>query len=200
MNYFSSTSGGDVSVIQASADAELQQSIEVSFFNSFFDNEPKQRQMTLQQLVHKLTKHEIRANKNGPSFSPAVYPEGVTRANNNAVYVTALVLDVDDGTPYNKLKDKFAPFAHVYYTSYRHTSEHAKYRVVIFLSEPILADEWAEFWHRANQYFEHMDPATKDSSRLYALPVRPEGGIYEAMYSPGKLLSRADLPELLPGT
>lgn len=168
--------------------------ISISFIRSEADNQPRAATLSKAKFINQLTCHAIRDKKSGPAFIPAVFKSGAKRQNQNVEYLTALVLDVDDGTPYSTLLERLGPYEHVFYTSHSHRPEHPKYRIVIFLEEAIPATDWPAFWQRASAYFGHMDASTKDASRLYFLPSHPKGTASEARHHSGRLLKVDDLP------
>lgn len=95
--------------------------------------------------------------------------------------VTALILDIDG--KFKKGKEEWhevidpdwalaqVPFRAVAHTSYNHTPEHPKYRIIIPLREPISAKQhhrlWWYFFEKLNR---KIDPACKDASRIFYLP------------------------------
>lgn len=172
-----------------------QELIEFCSVTSSHDNTPKKHILSLSTLVSRLSAHPERAKKDGPAIIPAVFKDGEKRASANVERMTALVLDVDDGTPFEALYPLVEPFAHVYHTSHSHSPEHPKYRIIIFLAKPIPVAQWASFWLRAAQYFKHMDPATKDPARLYYTPAHPPGAKFETRFNPGVLLTTEHLSE-----
>lgn len=162
------------------------------------DKFPKPHEYVISGFVTRFGQHQERADKDGPAIIPAILKKGSTRATKNVESMTALILDVDDGTPYADLLPRVQPFAHFYHTSHSHSPELPKYRVIIFLAEPIPVAEWAEFWLRAQAYFGHMDPSTKDPARLYFAPAHPPDAVFETSFSPGVLLTSAHLPRIEP--
>ena len=169
-----------------------------SSVNSCRDNIPRPHEYVISGFVTRISQHQERADKDGPAIIPALFKKGSTRATKNVETMTALVLDVDDGTPYADLLPRVQPFAHLYHTSHSHSPEHPKYRVIIFLADPIPVAEWPEFWQRAFAYFGHMDPATKDPARLYFAPAHPPGAVFEIHFNPGALLTNGHLPQIKP--
>lgn len=167
-----------------------------ALLSSKTDNHPKAKEGSLAEWIATFQKHVERASKDGPGFVPAVFKADGKRCTADVVEVSALVLDIDDGTPYSQLLPKLGVFAHIYHTSHSHTPEHPKYRVVLLLDSPVPTTDWQTFWHRAQQFFGHMDPATKDPCRLYFLPSHPPGAEFETRYNPGRLLSATDLPDV----
>lgn len=132
-------------------------------------------------------------------WSPARYPEGVNRAKSRVVDVSCLVLDYDDGTTLRAAHEQWADWEHVMHTSWSHSKEHHKCRVVVPLLKPVPADGWARVHHWAMDR-STADEVCKDPSRIYFLPSHPVdapewGGVW---HGPQGFL---DLdPETLPKT
>lgn len=135
--------------------------------------------------------------KYGRAWTPAVYPPGANRANRNVGVVSLLVVDLDhlddlelieafglleglryiahpshsDGLPKPPPSDPTAP-----------PRADRCWRVVIALSEPVLAADWPRFWTAAMARLGlAADPSCCDAARLYFLPSRradaPDGQV-----------------------
>jgi hypothetical protein len=111
-----------------------------------------------------------------PLWGPTVYGPPwtergrlVCRRADNTCSVGMVVLDVDDGTPIDELLvgDVFA----IAHTSWSHTEEVPKWRVVMPLAEPVPAQDWPEVWRGVAHRWPCVDPATKDPSRMYYVPA-----------------------------
>src|SRR3979409_1193380 len=63
------------------------------------DNRPAAMTLQWPELVARLSRHDVRAAKDGPACSPVTYPPGTTRAKANVEQIYALVLDVDHIDP-----------------------------------------------------------------------------------------------------
>ena len=199
MEYFNSNEiSSELEEVARSTDALpdfYQELIEFSSIKRLNDIRPIRHSTTIGELVRRLGKHSERKDKEGPAIIPAVFKDGMPRAAANVERLTALVLDIDKGPPYDVLFPKFKPFAHVYHTTHSHTPEHPRYRVIIFLAQPIAVDQWAVFWSSANRYFGHMDEATKDPCRLFYSPAHPPGAEFETRFNPGVLLTAEHLSQ-----
>lgn len=132
------------------------------------------------------------ANKSeGEGWSPVIF-SGDVRAKKNAERVHCLVLDYDKGT--TSLEDAFdfwsfqafASFkktgfttACLVHTSYSHTSEHPKFRVVMPLSRPVDVKEFEVIWNHvkdlATKAGHELDESCKDPSRFWFLPACKPG-------------------------
>lgn len=70
-------------------------------------------------------------------------------------------------------------YSRAVYTSWSHTPEHPKFRVLVETSRPMAADEFERVWRwmraRAAQAGHVIDVATKNPSRFWFLPRRREG-------------------------
>lgn len=62
------------------------------------------------------------------------------------------------------------------HTSRSHRPEWPRFRVVLVLSRPVSAFEYAELWARLEERAGHVDVQTKDCSRLWYLPAKVDGG------------------------
>ena len=145
-------------------------------FNSSKDNQPKQGSLTWHEFAEEFRRHPERKNKDGTAWSPVSFIRGSTRKKENVEHIYMAVLDVDDGTPYETLLERFSGFSYLAHSSFSHKSEHHKYRVIVPLAEPVHASEWDSVWARFNQFAGGKnDASVKDASRLYFMPGHPAG-------------------------
>jgi hypothetical protein len=150
-------------------------------FANAFDNAPKPRSYTWTELCSRLTTFRVypgvgddKKLRSGrvPCWSPATYPEGKTRAAEHVDEVTMLVLDYDDGTPIEVALERWRDWPLAWYTSWNHTREKHRFRVVIPLARRIPAQLWLRVWTwAANRSAGKIDPACKDPSRVYFIPA-----------------------------
>jgi putative DNA primase/helicase len=170
-------------IFENAAAAQTSEPFEFVLFRSIADTVPSPQKSTIPQFVERFSKPAVLTAKGGPAWSPAVYLEGVNRSKSGVAAVTALVMDVDDGTPIKELHRKLEGYAYFWHTSYSHTPEHPKYRIVVFLAAPVPAAQWGELWLRAQAWMGgHLDPATKDAlacwlrcKRQVSVPVDRDG-------------------------
>lgn len=171
----------------------------ISEFQGHQDNKPKAVCFTWPEFCHAFNKHIIRAEKNGPAWSPASFAPNGLRKNEHVEAIAFAVIDVDNGVPVEELQDKAKKYACLIHSSHSHTLEKPKYRVIIPFAKPVSKTEWPEVWARINLLVgQSNDPATKDPSRLYYKPACPNlnsGQFVHVM--PGVPISIDDLP-LLP--
>lgn len=156
----------------------IAEDISFSFLKNNTDNYPKKQTDHWNNLKTFFSRHVERAHKDGPAWSPATYAEGATRCNKNAEFLQLAALDVDDGFPIEAMLDRLKDLGLAAYchSSYSHTPEKHKYRVILLLSRKVSAAEWGTIWNGINTMMGGVtDPAAKDVSRLYYLPSRPPG-------------------------
>ena len=88
------------------------------------------------------------------------------------------------------------------YSTFSHDPQSGafKYRLVLPLSDPVIAGEWGDIWLRLSAHFDDQcDPSAKDASRLQFLPACPQGRLQDAEDAEfdGAPLDVSTLPELL---
>ena len=94
---------------------------------------------------------------------------------------------------------RLEPYWYLAHTTYQHTPERPRWRVVLPLAASVPAKQWSQTWRRAHAALcPETDPNCKDASRQYYLPSHPPGAQPEARYHEGRLLDPATLPELPP--
>jgi putative DNA primase/helicase len=166
------------------------------YFKNEKDNEPKQRSDTWEGIVRKLGAFEVKPHKSGTLWSSVIYQPGSKRGNKGVQYVTMAVLDIDEVQSLYQLQQQLDGWAYLLHTTYSHTKEAPKYRVVLPLETPVPAKAWSEIWERLRIFsLDLLDPCTKDLGRAYYAPIRPSGAEeYFSEVYPGRWLSVEELP------
>ena len=119
-----------------------------------------------------------------PCWSPAIYENGDKRGNANVKRVTTLVYDFDHTTePPEKIAGRLGQIGVVYaiHTTWSHRSSEPRYRVVLFLTRPLLPSEYSSAWEnglRLIGYDAGVDRQARNISRHYALPSHCDGEEY----------------------
>lgn len=107
--------------------------------------------------------------------------------------VHALILDFDEGDTTVRQAEGLLPGVHgVTYTTFRHTIEYPKLRVIFPFDRPVDADEYARIWtwvaDKITKTKRVLDESTRDASRFWYLPSHPPGATYEWKEIDGKAL------------
>lgn len=180
----------------------------VSFFSGERDREPKQENVTWDQLVEGFAdsqptpctiatcgkgEHEyVWVDRNGKerrggckhkyirAWSPAAYPQGITRGKKNVGSVGLLVLDLDHMTKegLDAAAERLASYQYIAHASHSNAKPNKEgvieyaFRFIIPLTEPVLGADWPRFWITAvTELGGDADPSTCDASRLYFMPT-----------------------------
>jgi len=172
--------------------------LSVTAFDNENDNIPQQHQRTWGEVCRRFSKSQLRNKKAGtPTWSPTLYKPGATRGNAGVESISCAVIDIDNGTPLQDVLAKIDGYAFLAHSSFRHTEDHPKYRVILPLKTPSMAAQWPVNWARINHWLgEINDPATKDAARIYFIPCHPQGATHFVETSQGKPLDIDELPEL----
>ncbi len=151
------------------------------------------------EWVVDLLNHEQRGTKDGPAAVFGVIPDDKNRAKKNVTECNAIGIDIEHKTEeqIDAALDKLSEFEYVIYTTYSHTDEDPRYRVVVPFSEPVDPKQWPDVWQSVNKFVGYInDPSTKDASRLNFLPSCPNGIKAMSMHNgTGRFLSLDDLED-----
>lgn len=136
-----------------------------------------------------------------PCWSPVRCLPGATRGIVSVQHVTCLVLDYDDGTTVEAAVAPWSDWPLMVATTWSHTEEAPRFRVVMVLARPVPAEAWPLAWAWAADHAAGtVDPACKDPSRLYLLPAlrSPDAPYLRLLHDPGGHLLDLDWDRLPP--
>jgi len=136
-----------------------------------------------------------------PCWSPVRCHPAATRGIPAVERVTSLVLDYDDGTSIEAAVDPWSDWPLMVATTWSHTVEAPRFRVVLVLARPVPAEAWPQAWAwAADRGAGTVDPACKDPSRLYLLPAlrSTESPYQRLLHDPGGHLLDLDWERLPP--
>ena len=131
-----------------------------------------------------------------PAWSPATLAPGARRANDAVEALSAIVLDYDQGGV--SVAEALAPWASwpaLAHTSWSHTEEAPRFRLVVPLARPCPRSAWRWVWHwAAGVAAGAIDGACKDASRMYFLPGCPriDASRWAVVQDPGGQLCDPD--------
>ncbi len=124
-----------------------------------------------------LGKHSKKLTKDGPAWMPCSLkdPNG-RRLRENIKEIFLLVLDIDSGISFNQIEELLKNFEFVAHSTYSHSVEIPKWRVILPLSKPIESNKLTPLFDEVNKLFEGaLDVACgHDPSRIYYLPCCPK--------------------------
>jgi hypothetical protein len=157
----------------------------IAALNGCRDNEPHPGEVEFGELAGLLSEPlpHRGAKETIPAWMPTILrPDDAgryRRAKASVVAVSCLVLDLDQGEPLERAAALAEGYTAMMHTSWSHTPEHPKARLVFPFAEPAPAARWDQVWDAAARWALKggltLDPATKDASRLYFLPAYPAG-------------------------
>ena len=119
------------------------------------------------------TRFNVPSKNKIPVWAPVSFTG--TRSASNVDMVYCLVLDIDDGYKYIDIHYVLgAKYIYVWHTSYSHTPELHKWRLVLPLATPVPKDEWLDYWEAGQIWWEELtgkktDQVCKDAGRCYYL-------------------------------
>ena len=158
--------------------------LHVSIFNSCKNTTPTEStSVDWEKICTTLSKPEVREVKDGQGIS-FVKLEPEIRKNANVQNISAVMMDIDDGTPYADIQSLIEKYEHLAYSTHSHTAEHPKYRILFPVSRNIIPSEWPIIWSVMNQKIGgHADRACKDAARFYYLHSYPQARASDAFTS-----------------
>lgn len=106
------------------------------------------------------------------SWSPVALTEP-RRATANVASVGCLVLDVDSGADLDRARADWQPWQYLLHTTYSHTPDAPRYRLVVPLTHPVDASGHRRVWRWAMHRAGYQDRQASDPARAYYRPAIP---------------------------
>jgi hypothetical protein len=181
---------------EPSESPEAVQRFAVAFFAGIDRTTVQPKRLSLAELATLLSRFEVLQDKRrGRCWSPTAYVAGhTTRGNAGVESVSCLVFDCDRVPPDPKRLEGVYWLGH---TTWSHTPQAPRWRVIIPLARPVPARQWTDVWRRARASLcPEADPACKDPSRAYWLPSHDGGVSAKTRRHEAPLLDPWTLPEL----
>ena len=149
-------------------------SFRLSLFPSRYSNKPKTIERPLDIAIQSLLTPVTGVSKKDsvPLWSPTIF--NGNRSGDNAYQISMLVYDMDDGVvPFSSWR-LFGDHCVLAHTSFSHTPQYHKYRIILPLEKPIPARDWSRASIAALRLWKDVvgrgepDPkALKDIARMY---------------------------------
>lgn len=117
-------------------------------------------------------------------WSPALFTEGARRKKEDVTHVSCLVMDHDDGTPIEVVREVWSPWFHIVHTTWSHRLDHPRFRIVLPLSQAVEATRWEKVYAWAIERSEGVvDPTGRGIATTFALPALGSGHQAREAYS-----------------
>jgi hypothetical protein len=131
---------------------------------------------TFNYFYEYLTKPRVGDKKKLPMWSPCLF-DG-RKVMESALSIKWMIYDIDDNTPLEALY-KFREYKYIAHTSFSHSEEKNKWRLLLPLKFAIPAQEWRHAWRAGAQLWRELvggeaDPACKNSNRFYFVMGYPK--------------------------
>jgi RecA-family ATPase len=176
---------------------------EVKFHLSLYGNitspQAKPIEMTWDKVCARFEKPIVSDTKDITLYGPYRLSSGATRSNNNVLEVSLLVFDIDDaqGRSAKDIINLVADYDAILHSTWSHTKENPRYRLIIHLLNPIPAKNFSAvrngFLLCNAELASIIDKACSDPSRAYYLFSYPIGrsDLAEHLVNVGKPLDPA---------
>jgi len=218
------------SVVAGTTKAHSAVPIALVHYTGLHDNAPKLELNTWGALIPVLTAHRLYASKVAAPLISFVDIKG-QRKGANVQAMTAIMIDVDNAVTQTQkdangrelldaagrptkvkvqradplsLEDAralFSEYEHVVYTTFSHTPDWHRFRVVILLPAPCPAADWPMVWAAVVQHTgSRVDLVCGDLSRMYFVPSCAPGARDDAVswHNPGQALTWQDWAAMAP--
>lgn len=138
----------------------------------------------LEKDIRSMAKKDLRL------WSPTHYPDQSRRGSDQVLHLSCLVLDYDSGVRPSEAEATWEGYFHILHTTWSHTPQHPKFRLILPLATPVPAAHWPQVyaWAQAQTGFA-VDGSKKGAGTTFALPAVPDPNCPRlAFSSPGPLL------------
>lgn len=178
----------------------------LSLFRRVSDKSAREASRTWQEFCARMTSPEVRADKDGPLFSPARF-DPKTRANGNVVEFSMLGLDCDHGNTLEGDLPRWRKLGYAFaaYTTHSHSritdsnkNGEERFRVMLPLALPMPAIYHPALWQWAFHISgEKLDTSAKDLARIFYWPAKfSVDAEYRHEIHEGPLLDWRELPAI----
>lgn len=180
----------------------MMAAVKIAEFRNLMATTPTMAGLEWDELAARLLVFSEREHKDGPGWSPATYPAGKTRGNDDVENVTAAVIDIDHAEPDWGLIDTFEYVAHTTFSHGQDRPGCPHWRIVLPLERPVARNDWGDIWKRIHFWLAPgADESCKDESRFYWWPTCKPGATRDSHWHRGIMLDPAklrDIPEERP--
>ena len=170
--------------------------INICCFESVRDKKPKLKLLNgIDQLVEFFTTNDplvVEKDQRRNLFSMVTYKTGTTRGKANVESISGVVLDFDNKDiewhPISEIVERLKPqkVAYLHYTTWSHTADHPKWRLIIPFNKPVSVEAWPDIYVRVLEMLGNPDgidqAASKDAAHIWFMPYKQLGQPYDIGY------------------
>jgi predicted P-loop ATPase len=186
-------------------------------FNGFHGIDPKLPEFSPAELVEFLScfpdplctfgvcrGRDCAAKQHTLCWSPVTYAEGTKRGNANVLTINYAVFDLDhiSAVDFRAAKNSLADYEYIIHTTHSHAPGDECYRVIMPLSSPVFAADWAKTYTSILERLKISVDVLPDPARIYARPTQRGGVPPLSEHNRGKTLdiSVSETPKTKPPT
>jgi len=153
--------------------------IAICTFSHVTQTTPTRKDLTWPDLVDFATTFQpttANVKDDLPLWSATIYRPETTRGKAGVLAVSCLALDYDHGATFDEGCAHWQDYQFVAHTSWSHTEKEHRYRIIVPLTSPIPASQYAKLWDWAwKKTGGKIDEQPKDTSRGWFVPaLRPD--------------------------
>lgn len=178
----------DMDLTRVSSEPIQIKDIPILVCRNKFDTHIEPTVSTLKDIVNRVEKPMILENKDDNylwCFGDCLDPEKGHQKENIVNKSKFFMVDYDNGYTIKDFCEEYKDYFYILYTSFSHTKEHNKFRVIMFgnYETPLNEDEQSII---LNECFRNADRTTFQPNRIFYMPAHKEGAEYEYKLNFGK--------------
>lgn len=172
--------------------------LSLCWVNNCYDKSPREASLTVGELIDRFAKPDVTRGKlclaeylaldkndpaqkarrdkekNGEGFIPARFKQSGTKFSDDVATINAFVLDLDGGVTQREFQQKLAGYAYLAHTSYSHSEDEERWRVIVFYDRPCTPAQHTSVFEHFNGMFDgRIDQSSKKPSQLWYTPACP---------------------------
>ena len=179
----------------------MDRQLTFSVFHNRFDTASKPVTESWSYWLKELRKPHVVNDKDTFAVVLGSIPAGRTHANDLVEHIDAMGLDLDgiDDTVLSSVLESLKPYEYLLYTSFNHTPETTKCRIILPLKEKLSPEKFGSMWWHLNRMIGgHNDPQTSNVARMFYVHSHPPERSQHAtvITNSGKWLDESEFGEV----
>lgn len=179
----------------------MDRQLTFSVFHNRFDTASKPVTESWSYWLKELSKPHVVNDKDTFAVVLGSIPAGRTHANDLVEHIDAMGLDLDgiDDTVLSSVLESLKPYEYLLYTSFNHTPETTKCRIILPLKEKLSPEKFGSMWWHLNRMIGgHNDPQTSNVARMFYVHSHPPERSQHAtvITNSGKWLDESEFGEV----